>query len=103
MYEIILEVLKDNFPQYNEYKLGKIAQEINNKIKIVNDTERVTLKSCVNCVHFQTLIVTFVGENPNLCQMGRKKGDAIGCPYYTENKWPIVTSDSTVSSYIWRG
>lgn len=100
MYEIILEVLKDNFPQYNEYKLGKIARQINNKIKIINDTERVTLRSCAKCVYSKTLTVTFIGENPNLCQMGRKKGDAIGCPHYKESNLPIVTCD-TVSDYIW--
>ena len=75
----ILQVLKKHF-QYNDHKLGKIADEITE----VLETKKTTDRYCEKCIHSKTLIVTYVGENPNLCQRGRPKGDAINCPYYTE-------------------
>lgn len=82
MREIILKVLKNHF-HYNDYKLGKIANDIEVAIK---EQQLATIKSCSNCIYRNTLIVTYVGETPNLCQRGRKKGDAINCPYYMEGK-----------------
>ncbi len=78
----ILQVLKKHF-QYNDYKLGKIADEITEALEIKKPIEPIG-RYCEKCIHSKTLIVTYVGENPNLCQRGRPKGDAINCPYYTE-------------------
>ena len=75
----ILQVLKKHF-QYNDYKLGKIADEIAEAL----ETKKPIGRYCEKCIHSKTLTVTYVGENPNLCQRGRPKGDAINCPYYTE-------------------
>ena len=77
----ILQVLKKHF-QYNDYKLGKIADEITEAL----ETKKTIDKYCEKCIHSKTLIVTYVGKNPNLCQRGRPKGDAINCPYYTEGE-----------------
>lgn len=77
----ILQVLKKHF-QYNDYKLGKIADEITEAL----ETKKPTDRYCEKCIYSKTLIVTYVGENPNLCQRGRPKGDAINCPYYIEGE-----------------
>lgn len=33
MYQQILDVLKEHFPQYNDYKLGRIASDIEESLK----------------------------------------------------------------------
>lgn len=75
----ILKVLKKHF-QYNDYKLGKVADDI---VEELNNKETIE-KYCWKCINFPTLSVTYMGEAPNLCQKGREKGDATNCPYYCE-------------------
>lgn len=86
----ILKVLKKHF-HYNDYKLGEIADEI---VEELNNKEIIG-KYCWKCINFPTLPVTYIGENPNLCQKGRKKGDAINCPYYCEK---VVDHDGEENS-----
>ena len=88
----ILKVLKEYFPQYNDYKLSKIAWDIYNNIK----SEQIEkTKFCISCMYYNTLPITYVGESSNLCQKGRERGNAEECPYYCKSliqEWEEKTS-----------
>ena len=66
--------------------INNIKDMIADEITEALETKKPTDRYCEKCIHSKTLIVTYVGENPNLCQRGRPKGDAINCPYYTEGE-----------------
>ena len=94
MRDSILKILKKHF-QYNDYKLGKIADEILLEKK---KKKQMPIRSCFNCIYSKPLIVTYIGDNPNLCQRGRVKGDAINCPYYSEYTGVTMNEGADYSS-----
>lgn len=82
MRNVVLRVLKQHFKQYNDYKLGKIADDI---ILELGKDKKIIGKNCYDCIYRETLITTYIGDPPNLCQKGIPRGDAINCPYYTKD------------------
>ena len=82
MYQEILDSLREHFPQYNDYKLGRIANDIQENIKSMNIYEK---NICVDCMFFPTLPTTYVGTPPNLCQKGLERNKRDYCPYFCES------------------
>ena len=92
MYQEILDTLKEHFPQYNEYKLGRIASDIQKSI----DSEKPMKKYCHTCIFYPTLATTYIGNPPNLCQKGLERKNAENCPYYCQGS--SLTGDNYYSS-----
>ena len=92
MYQKILDSLREHFPQYNDYKLGRIAYDIQENIKSMNISEK---NICVDCMFFPTLPTTFVGTPPNLCQKGLERNKKDYCPYFC--KGSSLVNDSSYS------
>lgn len=94
MRDTIIAVLRSYF-HFNDIVLGRIADDIIISLQENNYTTLHNKRSCFNCIHFHTLITTYVGENPNLCQKGHKKTliAAKTCPDYIEGT--IVNNDTS--------
>ena len=51
-------------------------------------------KKCMDCIHNNPLIVTYIGKNPNLCQKSRSMNeDNSNCPYYCKNTIKNLDTD----------
>ena len=92
MHQEILNTLKEHFPQYNDYKLGKIASDIEENIKPKNSSKK---KYCVSCIFYPNLPTTYIGKAPNLCQKGLEKNNPQNCPYYCQGS--SLTGDNYYS------
>ena len=95
MYQEILNTLTEHFPQYSDYKLGRIAYDIQENVKSLKVNEK---NICVDCMFFPTLPTTYVGTPPNICQKGLERNAKDYCPYFCESSSLVKDSDYTITS-----